>query len=320
MDAARDPLRKSVGGRILGAAIVFAAIVSVLWVTRVGYARPRTDDATVRANVVGIASRVSGPITELKVVDDQEVQEGQVLFTIDSRPFEIEVQQAQAQLMLARTQVAALNRTVAEQFVSSEDVEAARAKARASAAGVQQGRQGVAREKALVAQVGQVNAHLAAAEAALRAAQLNVADCTVRAPFPARVTNLNISRGQYARAGQQVFGLVDTRAWYVIANFQETYLDSIRAGMAAEVFLISYPGRRLHGTVEGVGWAVSPADDQTVGVLPQVKPTLNWVRLSQRLPVRIRLEPPPAAHPYRMGMSAVVTVLADAKAPPRPER
>jgi multidrug efflux system membrane fusion protein len=297
---------------------------------------------------VGIASRVSGPITELKVVDDQEVQEGQVLFTIDSRPFEIEVQQAQAQLMLARAQVAALNRTVAaaganlkelrpeavyasdelkrmeqlgaEQFVSSEEVEAARAKARASAAGVQQGRQEVAREKALVAQVGQVNAHLAAAEAALRAAQLNVADCTVRAPFPARVTNLNISRGQYARAGQQVFGLVDTRAWYVIANFQETYLDSIRPGMAAEVFLLSYPGQRLHGTVEGVGWAVSPADDQTVGVLPQVKPTLNWVRLSQRLPVRIRLEPPPAAHPYRMGMSAVVTVLADAKAPPRAER
>ena len=125
------------------------------------------------------------------------------------------------------------------------------------------------------------------------------------------MTNLNIAQGEYARAGQQVFALVDTRTWYVLANFQETYLDSIRPGMPADVYLMSYPNRRFRGTVQGIGWAVLSEDARTEGVLPDVKPSLNWVRLAQRIPVRIQLEPADPERPYRMGMTAVVTVRGD---------
>ena len=87
--------------------------------------------------------------------------------------------------------------------------------------------------------------------------------------------------------------------------------------MKADVFLLGYPGRRFQGVVEGAGWAVLSADATTVGVLPNVAPTLNWVRLAQRLPVRIRLQDPDPALPYRMGMTAVVTLGRDADQPSR---
>jgi len=330
-------------GRAIGAAIVVGAVVSAVWITRDGYRRPRTDDALVRANVVGIAPHVSGPLVDLRVVDNQEVAEGELLFVVDPRPFELELERARAELLLARSQVQGLERSVAsaeaelrrlapeaafatdhlkrlqgltaDQFVTQDRFEEARVKALASSAALERARAEQAKEKALLAQFGEVNAHISAAEAAVRTAELNVGYCQVRAPFPARVTNLNISRGEYARAGEEVFALVDTRAWYVLANFQESYLASIRPGMAAEVSLIAYPGHRFRGTVQGIGWAVRPSDDRTVGGLPEVRPTLNWIRFAQRIPVRVRLDPPSPSLPYRMGMSAVVTILGEPKAP-----
>jgi membrane fusion protein, multidrug efflux system len=145
--------------------------------------------------------------------------------------------------------------------------------------------------------------------------------CRVRAPFEAWVTNLNLAVGEYARQGQQVFALVDNRTWYVIANFRETFMASIRPGLAAEVFLLSYPRHPVRGVVQGIGWAVHQQNGATVGVLPAVQPTLDWVRLAQRFPVRIRLEPPVTERPYRMGATAVVTIRGEAAsdlgAPPR---
>ena len=159
-----------------------------------------------------------------------------------------------------------------------------------------------------------MNARIAAAEAAVHGSELDLEYCYVRAPFDAQVTNLNIAQGEYARAGQQVFALVDRRTWYVLANYQETYLNNIRPGMPVDVYLMSYPNRRFRGTVQGIGWAVLPQDSHTEGVLPDVQPTLNWVRLAQRIPVRIELEPPHPDQPYRMGMTAVVTVQGDGAA------
>ena len=109
-------------------------------------------------------------------------------------------------------------------------------------------------------QVGDVNARIQAAEASVRAAELDVGYCRVSAPFDAYVTNLNIAVGEYARQGQQIFALVDNRAWYVLANFRETYMSSIKPGMEADVYLLSYPGRRFRGVVQGIGWANKPQD------------------------------------------------------------
>ncbi len=329
----------NVVGRIIGTLIVIGAIGLGAYVSILGYREPRTDDASVRANLVGIAPHVSGPLVKLKVVDNQEVREGELLFVIDPRPFEVELERARAELLLAQSEVQAISQAiasaeaevkrqeverafagkhakrlealVADQFVTQDKFEEAQAKWRAAVAAQDQAQKELQRQKSLLAQFGTVNARLKAAEAAVHNAELNLSYCHVRAPFDGRVTNLNISVGEYARAGQQVFALVDTRAWYVMANFQETYLASIRPGMEAEVYLMSYPNRRFRGTVQGIGWAIYPEGEATISGLPNVKPTLNWVRLAQRIPVRIRLEDPDPEHPYRMGMTAVVTIVGD---------
>jgi multidrug resistance efflux pump len=346
MPAPQDPHWLRLTGRVLGLAIIFGSLTLALVLARGSYVRPRTDDANVRANVIGIAPNVSGPIAALNVVDNQDVAEGTVLFTIDPQPFKVALARAQAALAQTKVELAALKiavssaeaevqrlteasgyasdhakrlQTLAAQKAIDEDtLEQAQMAARTAVSAVQKGREELARQQALLGEAGAANAQLQMAEAAVSAAQLNLNYCEVRAPFPCRVTNLNIAQGQYATAGQQVFTLVDTRTWYVIANFQETYLESIRPGMEAEVLLLSYPGQRFRGRVEGVGWAVLSGDGAPGTGVPEVAQTLNWVRLAQRLPVRIQLDAPVAARPYRMGMSAVVTLLPAAKAEPAP--
>jgi multidrug efflux system membrane fusion protein len=341
METREDSVGLARVGRLLGLAIIVTAVILVVWVSHVGYRRPRTDDAVVRANVVGIAPHVSGPIVQLNVVDNQEVKEGELLFVIDARPFEAELAGAQAQLLSARAQVEALQSSVtaataalqrlepeatfatehaqrlqgltAEKYVTLDRFDEAKRNVATSRASIVQARAELARQKALLGPHGEENPLVASAQAAVRTAELNVGYCQVRAPFAARIVNLNISQGEYAKQGEEVFALVDIRAWYVMANFQESYLDAIRPGMAVEVALVAYPGRRFKGVVQGLSWAVQPDFEKASGGLPNVRPTLNWVRLAQRVPVRIRLEPPPAEFPYRMGMSAVVTMLgADA--------
>ena len=415
-----SPRSLVLAGRLLGALIIAGAVVASLAVWRLSDVHPRTDDAALRANIVGIAPHVSGPIVELHVVDNQAVREGALLFIVDARPYAARLARARADLALTRKEVEAQQRAVAaaaaeigrreaglaaaeaqlalretepgtadaeiarrqaeraaaeatvarleaelayaddylrrvepllaRQFVTADRVSEARTRRDAAAAAAREGARKLAaadaavveatkkrqaatasvaqaraarsaaavgidqahadrsRAEALLAQYADHNARLAAAEAAVQAAALDVEYCTVRAPFDAYVTNLNIAVGEYARQGQQVFALVDDRAWYVMANFRETYMASIRPGMVAEIYLMSYPGRRFRGVVQGIGWATHPDEGATVGVLPAVPRTLNWVRLASRFPVRILLQERDTARPFRMGSTAVVTI------------
>jgi len=120
------------------------------------------------------------------------------------------------------------------------------------------------------------------------------------------VVNLNISKGAFARAGADVFTLVDIATWYVVANFRETHLRHIRQGAAAEIYLQSQPQQHFHGTVVGLGWAVLPDSGASALGLPKIDRQLDWVRLAQRFPVRIRIDNPDDA--FRIGASAVVTI------------
>jgi membrane fusion protein, multidrug efflux system len=323
-------------GRVMGAAIILGAALTTLWVWWLTYEKPRTDDAAVRANVVGIASAVSGPIVDLRVVDNQFVRANDLLFVIDDRPYVARLEASRAALSLAEADLAAQRDAIgaaasalaarsAEEayaadylrrvetllgrgFVTADKVEEARTRLRAASAGRESAAKERERAEKLLAQFGDLNARLEAARAAVRGAALDVEYCSVRAPFDAYVTNLNIAVGQYARAGEQVFALVDNRSWYVMANFRETYLDVIKPGLEADVYLLSYPNRRFRGVVQGIGWAVHPSDGASVDGLASVERTLDWVRLAQRFPVRILLEPPDVTHPYRMGTTAVVTI------------
>jgi membrane fusion protein, multidrug efflux system len=325
-----------IAGRIIGAMIVAGAIVLGVYVTRLYYIYPRTDDAYVRANVVGVAPHVSGPITELPVHDNQHVRQGELLFVVDARPYRSAVDKAEAELALTNLQISALGDSIraararevqlqadaaydrqyleriqpllSRHFVTANDVFNARSRLEAAEAAVASAHSEVSKAQNDLGQYGDINARRKAAEAALYDARLNVEYCYVRAPFDAYVTNLNIAVGQYANEGREVMSLVDNRTWYVLANFRENFLGYIRPGMRVEVYLLSYPNKRFHGRVQGVGWALYQGNGASVAGLPEVEETLNWVRLSQRFPVRIILEDPDPAFPFRMGSTAVVTI------------
>ncbi|QFY41475.1 biotin/lipoyl-binding protein [Candidatus Methylospira mobilis] len=351
-------------GRVIGLSIVLGALLTGALVSRINYLSPRTNDAMVRANIVGIAPEVSGRIVELHVEDNQPVKQGDLLYVIDPRPYQARLDQAKAELLLAEKEVEARRASssaaeavverlgyehdaagaeiarleaayeyqrsyleriepLAERvYVTADQIKEARTRLAAARAAVADARAKeraarsaisvAGREKSravsLIAQSGSVNAHIEAARAAVAAAELDLEYCSVRAPFDAYVSNLNLREGEYAKAGSEIFALVDDRQWYVIANFKETYLRSIHPGQEAEVFLVGYPGKRYRGVVTGIGWANYPDNIRQQGVLPEVQRTLNWVMLASRFPVRIEIRERDPGYPLRMGMTAFVTV------------
>jgi membrane fusion protein, multidrug efflux system len=335
----RDPLALRIAGRAIGMLIVAGAIALGAYVTRLYYVFPRTDDAYVRANVVGVAAHVSGPIVEMPIEDNQHVKPGQLLFVVDPRPYQSVVDRSEAELALTNLQIKALEDAIraagsrkaqlnaelaydkqylvriepllARHFVTANDVFNARSRVEADQAAVASAQSEVSKAENDLGQYGDINARRKAAEAALYDAKLNLNYCYVRAPFDAYVTNLNITVGQYANEGREVLSLVDNRQWYVLANFRENFLGHIRPGMRAQVYLLSYPNKRFRGRVQGVGWALYQNNGATIQGLPQVEETLNWVRLSQRFPVRVVLEDIDPAFPFRMGATAVVTIQGD---------
>lgn len=332
----RNPRYRRAGVAIM-AVIIAIDVLLGLYVMREYFAYPRTDDAYVRANTVGIAPQASGTIVNLAVHDNQHVTRGQLLFAIDLRPYQAELELEQSRLALVNLEIDALNHAIAaakaretqaeadsgydqqylnriqpllkEDFVTANEVANARSKLAAARAAVEDASNQVKQAESQLGQYGAINARRAEAQAAEYRAQLNVDYCTVTAPFDGYVTNLNIAAGQYANEGKEVISLVDNRVWYVMANFRETFLPYIATGMSAEVYLVGYPNRRFHGHVQGVGWALFQANGATIQGLPDVAPTLNWIRLAQRFPVRVTLDDPDGQFPFRMGATAVVTIL-----------
>lgn len=213
-----------------------------------------------------------------------------------------------------------VSQAAAAQQAAAAAVRDARSRRNAVMAALETARQDRRKAEARIARFGDAYARIQAAEAKLRTAQLDLGYCTVHAQFDGYVTNLNISVGQFVQPGQKLFALVDDRAWYVIANYKETYLRSIRPGMAVDVFLAPYPGRHFRGVVQGIGWANYPDNVKEQGALPEIHRTLNWVVLAARFPVRITLLDRDPEHPFRMGMTAYTRILgtAAAAAPPLP--
>jgi multidrug efflux system membrane fusion protein len=210
----------------------------------------------------------------------------------------------------ARTQrdaaLAALNEAQARKRAAVAALVSTRAQHVATEAALRQARSEQSRAEDAIGQSGDINTKVAAAEAAVHAAELDLSYCRVPAPFTGLVVNMNISNGAFARAGVEVFTLVDTRTWYVVANFRETQLRHIPAGAPVDLYLQSQPGKHFRGTVVGLGWAVLPENGTSVMGLPRVERSLDWIRLAARFPVRIQVENPDDS--FRIGASAVATV------------
>jgi len=138
-------------------------------------------------------------------------------------------------------------------------------------------------------------------------ARLDLERCRVAAPFDAYVTNMNISVGAYARPGAAMFTLIDTTIWYVVANYRESKLKNIHLGSSVDVFLMGHPDRKFQGVVESIGYGVFPEDGSVQAGLPDIERTLNWVHLSSRFPVRVRIKDPDPTL-FRLGATAVTVV------------
>ena len=253
---------------------------------------PWTRDGRVRANVVQVAPDVSGLVHAVQVQDNQAVKAGQVLFEIDPARFSLAVQQARAGVQSAQATLAQARREDARNdslsdLVPREAREQTRARVEAAAAA------------------------LARAEVDLRTAELNLQRATVRAPVDGWVTNLDLRTGAYAAAGRGAMAIVDRGSFYVEGYFEETKLARIHPGDAVRVTPM---GSRvaLSGTVQSIAAGIADRDRSTgANLLPSVSPTFNWVRLAQRVPVRVQLD----AQPDATGLVAGQTVLVEVVAP-----
>ena len=282
--------------KIVTVIIVAGAVLITLYVWGIIERHPRTDDAAARANVVGIAPRVSGQTIKLNVQDNQAVRKGDVLFEIDPEDYRLTLEKAKAELATVDRQLAQAQDTLHRMepllphgFETAENVD----KARTAVTTLQAQREG--------------------AIATINLEELHLSYCKVVAPFDGRVINLNISAGAHVTAGVPVFSLLDTTKWYVIANFREAEIRHMAPGSEAIVYLSSAPNQRFRGKVQGIGWAVKPEGeiDLPPSGVPYVKRELNWVRVAQRFPVRIEVENPDPDL-FRMGASAVAII----KGPP----
>lgn len=385
-------------GRILAITVVIGAIVVLLLAVLDTNRYPRTDDASVRANIIEIAPEVSGRLTELPVKDNEFVKKGGLLFVIDPRPYEYALQQALSDQEALEQQIVDAQRRIAAEHSAVEAAQAgvhnSRTGIKTAGSSVELAKATVSRAQAAVAaadahlkyttndlhriepllkkqyvtvdQVDQANtalsvaqgnydeaqAALAQAQAQLRqaelreeeadivasesqaklgqaihtvdtvdtlmserpakaakvlSARLDLERCRVVAPFDAYVTNMNIAEGAYARPGGAIFTLIDARTWYVIANYRESKIKNIRLGDHVDVYLMEHPERKFNGRVESIGFGVFPEDGQVAAGLPNIERTLNWVHLSTRFPVRVRVIDPDQQL-FRIGATAVTVV------------
>ncbi|ELB7250581.1 TPA: multidrug efflux transporter periplasmic adaptor subunit MdtN [Escherichia coli] len=313
---------------LLVVALALVALVFVIW--RVDSA-PSTNDAYASADTIDVVPEVSGRIVELAVTDNQAVKQGDLLFRIDPRPYEANLAKAEAslaaldkQIMLTQRSVDAqqfgaaakqasdtLRRTeplLKEGFVSAEDVDRARTAQRAAEADLNAGLLQAQSAASAVSGVDALVAQRAAVEADIALTKLHLEMATVRAPFDGRVISLKTSVGQFASAMRPIFTLIDTRHWYVIANFRETDLKNIRSGTPATIRLMSDSGKTFEGKVDSIGYGVLPDDGGLVlGGLPKVSRSINWVRVAQRFPVKIMVDKPDPEM-FRIGTSAVANL------------
>ncbi len=327
--------------RIASLAIVVAGfgVAIALALTR----PPSTDDSTIDADVVHVAAAVGGRVTELPVHENDLVPKGSLLFQIDPVPYRLALEQAAANLDLARATLETQRRFVSTQrssavvaldqarraetnlgltartadrlkpltdrgYVPQQELDQAQVAHRDAASSLSQAQEQERAARRAIDTVAAAEAGVEAAKAAFANAQRALDDTTVRAMHAGRVVGLTASTGEMVLPSQSLFTLVNTEEWFAVANLRETELAAVAIGDCATVYSMIDRRQPMKGTVTGVGWGVQ--DDDRINLprsVPYVKPSVNWVRVAHRFPVRIRLEGPPQAL-VRLGASAEVQV------------
>jgi multidrug efflux system membrane fusion protein len=330
-------------GRLISLAVIAIAIGIGIVVSLRSRDDPSTDDATIDADVVHVAAAVGGRVIRIGVSENAEVRKGDLLFQIDPLPYQLAVRQAASALDVARAANQTQNRTIATQqsvsqvtgsqiaratenlglaqrtaerlrplvekgYVPRQQYDQAIVATQDAATSLRQARDQNAGARAAIDTDAGSAATIRAGEAALAIARRALDDTVVRASHPGRVVGLTVSTGEMVAPSQSMFTLIKSDEWFVMANFRETSLKHIAIGDCATVYSMVDRAHAIRGTVQGIGSGV--LDDERVNLpreLPYVQRSLNWVRVEQRFPVRIRLIHPPQAL-MRLSASAVVEV------------
>jgi len=256
---------------------------------------PWTRDGQVRTQVIQVTPRVKGMIVKIHVIDNQKVKTGDLLFEIDPSSYQIKLKQAEARLQ--RTREAAKGTKI--EFDRVKNI--------------------YAKDKGAVSQKDLVRnetnyykslADIDSSEEAVNTAKLNLSYTKVYAEVDGYVSNINFQIGSQASAGHAILALVDENSYWVFGFFREDAIPEVEVGDKAMVTLLAYPDTPLSGKVESIAWGIAHSDGNPGNnLLPSVKPVFQWIRLAQRIPVRIKLDKLPENVKLRFGLTASVMVL-----------
>jgi RND family efflux transporter MFP subunit len=268
-------------------------LLAALWAGKTAWDRyeesPWTRDGHIRADVINIAADVSGTVTEVLVKDNQYVQKGDVLFVIDKERYTSALAQANAALSAQQVEKGRRSSEAKRRAALGSDVISAENKETADFA------------------VSSATAQIEAAQAARKLAQVNLERTVVRAPVSGFVTNLNVHAGDFASVGAAKLALIDSESYYVIGYFEETKLPLLQQGAKVDMQLMD--GMRMQGHIESVARGITDRDATTGReLLADVNPTFNWVRLAQRIPVRIHIDNTPKGQVLVAGSTCTVVI------------
>jgi membrane fusion protein (multidrug efflux system) len=297
---------------------------------------PTTDDAYVQAHIVAIAARVSGPVVAVYINENDYVEAGAPLFDIDPAVFQAAVDSAEANYEMAAqdtgasdAEVGVASSTVEERkvavarakrslerattlgesnLISEAELDDAKATFAEAAASLDSARADLRRARSKLGAKGPSNARQRAARAALTAAELELSFSRVVAPVAGWISNISLREGAMIIAERPQFSIVEDQHWWVEANFKETDLHRMRPGLKAVISIDMYPDLQLSGAVESLG----AGSGAVFSLLPPENATGNWVKVTQRFPVRISIDPraddPTNERPLRVGASATVAI------------
>jgi membrane fusion protein (multidrug efflux system) len=339
MPSLRDRMREHWLLATVGAIVLLAALIAGLlyWLQVRHY--ESTDDAFVAARSFSVASKVGGYVTDIPVTDNQHVKAGDLLAKIDERDYRIAIDQANAQVAVARANIANVEAQIVsqqeqikqaeaqleqaqaqlqfsqEEFARAQDLvekgagtvqrqQQTRSDLQAQQANTERAKTAVTAAqvgiKTLQAQLEGARAQLEQSQAQLDQAKLNLQYTSVVAAQSGRVVKLSGAKGTFVNAGQSLMMFVPDEVW-IVANYRETQLNDMRPGQAVEIRIDAYPGRKLTGHVE----SVQPGSGTAFSLLPAENATGNYVKVVQRVPVKIVVDNCPADLPVGPGMSVV---------------
>jgi multidrug resistance efflux pump len=277
--------------------LVAAALVAARYGWQVYVTSPWTRDGMVRVQVANVAPQISGQIVDVRVSDNQHVHKGDILYVIEKFDFQVALDNAKATTLNREADLAVKN--------AQNDRRAALTTLSTS----------IEEKQVYDGNAKMADAALASAKAALSQAEINLQRTEVRSPVDGYVTNLLMRVGDYTRAGTPNISVIDENSYWIDAYFEETKLANIHVGDAAEATLLGYEVP-IKGRIESITGGISAANatNGTQG-LPNVDPIFTWVRLAQRIPVRIKIEQVPNDVPLIAGMTCSVSDVGAKGAP-----